>query len=263
MAMLMDSPLPAQIAAEDQHGADAQAQRKETLVHGGGDGAQNAGLLHLAQIRHQIKADALGGTGQKQAVHRQYHHDDQQDHHHPFGDTLHALLQAEGADHKAQHHDNEHPHGHGHRLGQHAGKSIVNAGLVQPAHLADEEPIEIIEHPARHSGVKGHEHIVAQHGKDAVPVPFGPLGLQLLIGLDAAFAAGTANGKLHGQHRNAHHRQEKHIQQHKQAAAVLADHIGEAPHVADADGAPGTEQQKAQSGTEFFTLHNSLPLAVR
>ena len=96
-----------------------------------------------------------------------------------------------------------------------------------------------------------------------MPVPLGPLGLQLLIGLDAAFAAGPADGKLHGQHGNAHHCQKKHIQQHKQAAAILADHIGEAPHVADANGAPGTEQQKAQPGTEFFTLHNSLPLAVR
>ena len=39
-------------------------------------------------------------------------------------------------------------------------------------------------------------------------------------------------------------RQEMQIKQHKVSAAVLAGDIGEAPDIADADGAAGTDQQE-------------------
>ena len=37
------------------------------------------------------------------------------------------------------------------------------------------------------------------------------------------------------------------VDQHEKSAAVLPRHKGEAPHIADADGAPGAHQQEAQS----------------
>ena len=52
---------------------------------------------------------------------------------------------------------------------------------------------------------------------------------------------------LHGQHRQAQHHQHDQVDQHEKSAAVLPRHEGEAPHIADADGAPGAHQQEAQS----------------
>ena len=43
--------------------------------------------------------------------------------------------------------------------------------------------------------------------------------------------------------------------QQERRAAVLSGNIGEAPHVADADGASGAHQQEAQPGAEGFSLH--------
>ena len=52
------------------------------------------------------------------------------------------------------------------------------------------------------------------------------------------------------------------IKQYKIPAAVLPGHIGEAPHIADADGTAGADQQKAQSGTEILSLHKILLIST-
>ena len=89
-------------------------------------------------------------------------------------------------------------------------------------------------------------------------VPLAAGLFQGLIGKHRTFAAGAAHGQLHGQHRHAHDDQKQHIEQHEYAAAVFPGHIGELPHIADADGAPGTHQQEAQTGLERFAFHDSL-----
>ena len=83
-----------------------------------------------------------------------------------------------------------------------------------------------------------------------------PLGLGLferLVGEDCALAARAADGQLHRQHGNAHDEQAQNVKENKIAAAVFARHIGEAPDIADADGAAGTDQDEPQTGLEGIT----------
>ena len=55
-------------------------------------------------------------------------------------------------------------------------------------------------------------------------------------------------------------KQEQQVEQHEDAAAVGSCHIRKLPDVADADGAAGAHQQKAQSGPETVTfIHKSVP----
>ena len=75
-------------------------------------------------------------------------------------------------------------------------------------------------------------------------VPLGAFRLQRFVGFYRAVVPGAAHGQLHGHNRDAHDDQADEIKQHKVSAAVLAGDIGEAPDIADADGAAGTDQQE-------------------
>ena len=86
-------------------------------------------------------------------------------------------------------------------------------------------------------------------------MPSASLRLQCLIAFHHTLSAGTADCKLHGQHRHAHHQQADQIKQHKIAAAVFARDIGKTPHITDADCAARADQQKAQPRAERFALH--------
>ena len=89
-----------------------------------------------------------------------------------------------------------------------------------------------------------------------------PLGLGLferLVGEDRALAARAADGQLHRQHGNAHDEQAQNVKENKIAAAVFARHIGEAPDIADADGAARADEQEAQTGAERFAFHVDRP----
>ena len=43
------------VAAENRHGADAEAQRKKRLIHRGDNGSDDAGFLHPLEIGEEIK----------------------------------------------------------------------------------------------------------------------------------------------------------------------------------------------------------------
>ena len=88
-----------------------------------------------------------------------------------------------------------------------------------------------------------------------MPVPFAAGGFQLAVGGSGAGPAGAAHRQLHGQDGNAHTDQAEQIEQDKNAAAVGTGDGGKAPDIADADGAPGTDQQKAKPGFEVFSFH--------
>ena len=91
-------------------------------------------------------------------------------------------------------------------------------------------------------------------------MPFGARRLQHAEADRAAFAGRPAHGELHGHDGQAQHDQEKQVNKHERRAAVLSGNIGEAPYVADADGTPGRNEQKAQPRGKFFSFfHNPDP----
>ena len=82
------------VAAEDRHGADAETEGEEGLVHG----AHDHGRRDLFQIRQQIERKAFLGARHHHAVAGKHDHKHQQRRHHIFGDALKAALQVEAED---------------------------------------------------------------------------------------------------------------------------------------------------------------------
>ena len=120
---------------------------------------------------------------------------------------------------------------------------------------AGEEFAEVVHHPAGDGGVIHHQQIAARQTEPAVDVPLGAGLFQILVGQHGAPAARAADRQFHRQHGHAHHEQAEQVEENEVAAAVLAGDVGEAPHVADADGAARAHQQEAQPGAEGFSLH--------
>ena len=89
-----------------------------------------------------------------------------------------------------------------------------------------------------------------------VPVPLGALGLQAVKGQRGAAAAGAAHGELHDHDGQPQNDQEQQIDQHKGRSAVFARDVGKAPYIAQADGAPGGDQDESQPGGKFFSFHS-------
>ena len=75
-------------------------------------------------------------------------------------------------------------------------------------------------------------------------MPLAAPGLQRLVGAARRAAARTAHGQLHRQDRQTHEHQKEQVEQHKDAAAVLA---GWGPEVADADSTARADQNEAKA----------------
>ena len=68
-----------------------------------------------------------------------------------------------------------------------------------------------------------------------------------------ALAAAAAQGELTQEHWDPQDQQENQVQKDEGGPSVLAAQIGEFPHIADADGAAGADQDEAQTGLEGIT----------
>ena len=235
------------VAAEDLHGGYAQAQGEEGLVHGGGGHVAQAHLGGSLKVRQQVELHALDSAVQADAVDGQHHYEQQQGGHHPLAYPLQALLYAEAAHQKACQHGEGHPNAHLHRVGEHGGEDPVHGGDLHAAEGAAGELEEVAQHPAGHGGVVHHQQVAAYDAHPAVDVPLAAGLFQGLVAQHGAFSAGSAYSQFHGEHRHAHDDEEQQVEEHEYAAAVDAGDVGEAPHVAYADGAAGAHQQKAQA----------------
>ena len=105
--------------------------------------------------------------------------------------------------------------------------------------MAGKELDEIIDDPPGHHGVKCHQGNVANQAGNAENAPLAAGLFQLLVHADRAGLRCTPNGKFHRHGGQTQHDQTNNVQQHKTAAAVLAAHPGEFPHIAAANGAAG------------------------
>ena len=199
--------LPAHVASKDLHGGDAETEGKEGLIHGGGDDIPQAVGTDAFGGGEQVEFHALGGAGQQQAVHRQHNNEGQQGDHHDLGDALEAFLHAKAANQKAQNDHDDHKDGHFSGGGEHLAKDAADLlGAHAGDKIAPEEFIKVIHHPTGDGGVVHHKQAAAQHAEPAVDVPLLARLFEGLVG--------------------------------------LSGDIGEAPDIADADGAAGTDQQE-------------------
>ena len=187
---------------------------------------------------------------------RQHHNQCQQRRHHHLGDALQTVLQAQTHYAEAQQHRHRHPRGHLGSVRQQRAEHAADFLGTQTVKGAHRKLEKIAEHPAGHRGVVHHQQVAARHAEQAVDVPLAALRFQRPVSDDSAALACPADGQLHDEHRRAHDDQKQQVEQHKHAAAVLSRHEGEAPDVADADGAARAHQQEAQPGPKALSFHS-------
>ena len=248
------------VAAEDLHRRNAEREREEGLIHRIGDEAAQTVFTDGIEGGEQIELHALCRAGKRQAVNGENENEREQRNHHDLGYALKALLQTQRTDDKADDDDGDRQNAHFNRIGQqlaeHGGRVLRRHAVVE---LAGQEPAKIAHHPAGNRRVVHHQEVAADQAEPAVDVPLR-LGLfERLVGEDRALAARAADGQLHRQHGNAHDEQAQNVKENKIAAAVFARHIGEAPDIADADGAARADEQEAQAGAERFAFHVDRP----
>ena len=184
----------ADVAAEDGHGADADGEGEKGLVHG----ADDDGAVDLAEIGHQIEAEALLRAAERRAVYSQHQHQYQQRHHHILGHALQSALKVEAQNAKAQHHGDGHIDHVDAGIGDHVDKGVVLAlHEGQRLDVAGQETHKIVHHPAGDDGVERHEADVAEQGEIAVDVPFLAGLFQLVVHSDRACLGRAAHGKFH------------------------------------------------------------------
>ena len=232
------------VAAENRHGADADAQCEEGLVHGTHDDVAHAHVPHAPDIGQQVEFQSLGAAGEEQTVDGKRHHQDDQRHHHPFGHPLQALLNADGDDEKAGCDDQTHVNRHAAGIGQHIAKGGFRCGDIKSHEASGGGVHEILQHPSGNGGVEHHQNHVAHQAGVAMPAPMAA-GLQCLIHFQGAFLGCAPHGEFHGQHRDAQDQQENQVDHDERAAAILPGHPRKLPYVADADGASGAEENEA------------------
>ena len=160
------------VASEDCHGADTEAQGEEGLSHGGVYHLEPAVFLDLAKVGNEIEADAFSRARQSDTAYAQQNKDKKQRDHHDLGDPFHAVLQAHAADTEADKNNNNHPERHGAGLRQHLIKDTANLIRRQSGEFSPEHFYNIGQHPAGDRGVEHHEQIVACHGRIGKQMPF-------------------------------------------------------------------------------------------
>ena len=180
-----------------------------------------------------------------------HHHQDHKKRHHILCDALQTALQVE-AQNAERHND-----GNG-QIGHVEARILDHGNKAQILRLAGQEADKVINDPAGDDGIERHQRDIAEEGDIAVDVPFLSLALELLIHVDGAGLCRAADGKLHRHDRQAQNQQADDIKQDESAAAILAAHPRELPHVSAADRAAGRQQDKSQPGTQSFSFHLQL-----
>ena len=120
-------------------------------------------------------------------MNRQNDHQNKERRHHDLGDTFHAVLDTEKADHETDHADQNCPE----CFRAHISKRVAeNAGYGIRIHplkgSADVKPA-VFHHPSGDGGVIHHEHIAADDADPLQPVPSGTGRLNGLKGTGCAF----------------------------------------------------------------------------
>ena len=248
-----------QVAAEDGHGADAQAQGEEGLVHGSDHDVAHTGFGEAVPAGQQVELQTLSGTVQHAAVDSQHDHDGQQSQHHPLGDPLQTALQAERADDGCHCHDGDGVESHGTVVLGHGREHAGDAIGIQTDKLTQGGVHKVLDHPAGDGAVAHQQDDVAGKSEVAVDMPLGTLIFQFLIHQDGALLGCAAHCKFHSHNGQTQQDQACQIDQNKDRTAVLAGDIGEFPDVADADGTAGAEQDEAEAASEMFALHIKFP----
>ena len=244
------------VAAENGHGAHANGQGEEGLAHG------RVGRLEediraaedLREVRQQVEGHAVGRPRKGERAHHEHPQDGEQGEHHGLGDAFHALLHPQRADEDGDDAHHRHPEDAFHRRGQHGVEDGRGGLRVGPHELPGGELRHVGEHPTGHRGVEHHEQIAPGDAHPFVLVPVSARRLQHVEGPGDGALGAAAHGELHDHDGQSQDHQEDEVHDEEGRAAVLAGDVGEAPDVAEADGAAGGDEDEPQTTAESLTF---------
>ena len=223
------------------------------MAHRVEDDFADAVVLDVLKVRNEVVTDTRVRAVKEDGMDGQNDHEGEQRDHQVLGDALNAFLDAKVADREAEQTDEDGPEGQLERVAEH---------FTEPAgdflgRFTDERSGDVLQavvhHPAGDGGVIHHEQGTADDGKPAVPVPFGALRFEDVIGAGGTSLRAAADGELGGQDRDAEDDEEQKVDEHEDGAAVLPADVRELPDVADADRAAGRDEDVPQSGAELLT----------
>ena len=86
-------------------------------------------------------------------------------------------------------------------------------------------------------------------------MPFGSLGLKVVVHLQRTASAGTSHGELHAEDGQAEHQEEQDVDEHEESPSVLTDHVGELPDITKSYGTARAQQYESESAAKAFPLH--------
>ena len=112
--------------------------------------------------------------------------------------------------------------------------------------ILEEISLGVEQEPSRDVGVVHHEDEAAgeEDAPQHCPKPLVPVG-QLVEGVDQVGPASPAHGHLRKEDGEGEEGQEEEVEEHEDASPVFAYDEGEAPHVAQSDGATGGEEDES------------------
>ncbi len=252
-----EGAVAADIAAEDGHGADADGEREEGVVHGFGDDLDDADRFHACEVGDEVEGEAFEPCVVSIEVDGVDGEDDNQNEeakHEPFRDAFNALLKANSANDCRGNGDEGHGNAHSEWSIEHAHKGGANAFRAEASKSAAAHADKVDEHPACDGRVEHHEEEVADEANDAVDAPgfFG--GRQSFVEAgDGTLRAATC-GEFHEERRETNEGERDEVERDKCAATVLTCDVGEAPNVAEANRTASREKDEADAACEFFTI---------
>ena len=191
------------IASENRHRADTQAQREEGLIHRSHKGIDYADFFHSRKIRNQIELQPLCRARHKQAVNCQNNHNYKQRDHHYLRNLFETILQPYGTNEDSDNHHEHHPEHHNFRICKHFAESTCDFVRCLSVEFSCRGQIEIVQHPSRYRRVEHHQKVAAHQGQIAVDMPFLSRFFKCLISSYRAFAAGAADRKFHRHNRKS------------------------------------------------------------
>ena len=187
----------AHVAGEDFHGALADGECEECLVHGSSCHVSNACFDGAVPVRKKVEFDAFGASRKEKAVYGEDNDEAQEAEHHDFRDFFKALGNAACADGKADEDVQAHEEYEFIRISDHGIEGGCNFLRPHAIEGSVQEFPEVVDHPARYDGVVNHEDEAAQKADPPVPVPFAAFRLQCLEAHHGALVAGASDGQFH------------------------------------------------------------------
>ena len=172
----------------------------------------------------------------------------------PFVTRSTPLLETGHADARRGRRHHKHRRRHGQRIAEHAAECRADGGGIEADERAGRHAREVDEHPARDRRVEHHEDDVAEETRDAVQPPhLGLLRRQRRMEAHDRPLGGASGGELHEENRQADQRERDEVKYDEPTAAVLPGDVGEAPDVAEANRAPGGQENEAQAARQSLS----------